>query len=151
MQHTTNYNLKMPESTDPVQISDLSENFSSIDALIKAATESGMRIAAGNYRGTGTYGTNNRTTLTFDFPIKLLIVASSTGDYPNYIPSIAIFANDRYFTDDTTYVLSFHESGRTSTIKAFWGNPDSTTISWYANSAAAQLNNGNLARYVAIG
>lgn len=77
MQHTTNYNLKMPESTDPVQISDLSENFSSIDAIIKAATESGIQVATGSYYGNGKYGSSNPNSLSFPFSPKLVVVQCS--------------------------------------------------------------------------
>lgn len=82
MQYTTNYNLKMPESTDPVQISDLSENFSSIDALIKEATEGGVQTHYGTYTGSGTSGTNNRNSISFPFDPYLVVIARS-GAYAN--------------------------------------------------------------------
>ena len=39
MQHTTNYNLKKPEGTDNIAISDLNGNADTIDAALKAASD----------------------------------------------------------------------------------------------------------------
>lgn len=60
-----------------------------------------VQIATGSYTGTGTYGKNNPTVLTFDFAPKLVIVTdgeiSGGGDYADFllwVPGVATVKKD---------------------------------------------------------
>ena len=50
------------------------ETVQGVDVVAMLAGASGAQFASGSYVGTGTYGTSKRTSLTFDFEPKFLIV-----------------------------------------------------------------------------
>lgn len=97
------------------------------------------QIATGSYTGTNTYGSSDPNTLTFDFPVKVLIIRARTSNASDYgatiisggeIPIESYSANTRYII-----VTSF-----------------GTTVSWYSADAYMQLNIDNYSYdYVAIG
>lgn len=106
-------------------------------ATAQSTADSKCKIVSGSYVGTGTYGEDNKNSLTFDSPPKLLIIASSgSSSYGGsksyilllYIPGLsgyvpAVFTNG----SDGFYMVSISGSGN--------------TVSWYsAESAAYQLN-----------
>lgn len=111
-------------------------------ATLVSSIGDGAKIQTGSYVGTGTYGSSNPCSLTFDFEPKVLLVEPKgmTGGPPCItlvcgveLSQILIFENQRTFLQTT------------------WSE---NTVSWYTNSADAvsQLNgNGNLYHYCAIG
>ena len=89
-----------------------------------------VSIATGTYKGTGSCGSKNPNTLTFDFVPKCVIVAKRGAS--NAIGG-GVFI---WISPNTT--LNFINNGST-----YWCNPslNGTTISWYnAESASYQLN-----------
>lgn len=98
-------------------------------------------IETGSYTGTGTYGSDNPNSLTFDFEPKFLIVGvdnSKTGWQKGCFIWIDGMTNGLSGISGTTY----------NTVTLEWGN----TVSWYSTSALAQLNNsGDIHFYIAIG
>ena len=109
----------------------------SLISTAQDTADSKCKIVSGSYVGTGTYGEDNKNSLTFDSPPNLLIIASSgSSSYGGsksyilllYIPGLsgyvpAVFTNG----SDGFYMVSISGSGN--------------TVSWYsAESAAYQLN-----------
>lgn len=108
-----------------------------IDALgIEEAIAGAAKIATGSYVGTGTFGSANPTSLTFDFVPKILWVESGG------------FLMDAVIQSGKTYIAygNGHYAGHISV--------SGTTVSWYttANSAAVDMNTLDTTyHYVAIG
>lgn len=95
------------------------------------------KIETGSYVGTGTYGSGNKNSLTFDFvPAVLIITIDNT--------------NNHYATSGYIVCNSGGLSGQNGNIAS---TVSGNTVSWYSgNSAQAQLNNSNEKYYyVAIG
>jgi hypothetical protein len=74
--HTANFSLPQWEATDPVLRTDFNAAFSAIDTAL--ADGSVCHIETGSYTGTGTWGYNNKTTLTFSFSPKLVVLFDTT-------------------------------------------------------------------------
>ena len=87
---------------------------------IKTAMNGFARIACGSYVGTGTYGSANPCSLTFDFEPKLVIVAPSTV---NLYVGTMVAVNP----DGIAYCPS---SAATSIQSLTWSG---NTLSWYVN------------------
>ena len=84
------------------------------------------RIEMGSYVGTGTYGSSNPNSLTFDFAPKLVIIER---DYS--APRISVFIRGVTFTSYSS------SSSSDNKIELTWTDK---TISWSAASTDAQLN-----------
>lgn len=111
--------------------------------LIKA--NSGAKIATGTYTGTGGYGKSNATSLTFNFPPKLLIIQDETSTTQN----TSFFAVNGVATalslpSGGTAISSSHH------LKHTWSG---NMVSWYnTSSTQLQLNvSGEIYHYFAIG
>ena len=97
-----------------------------------------VRIATGSYTGTGTYDSKNKTSITFPFAPKWLMI------YDKSFASYA-FWNDLMTSPMTTHIN--YTTGRSATFSF-----DGFTLSWYAENAASQLNTENrIFYYIAIG
>lgn len=104
---------------------------------------SGAKIAFGTYNGTGTHGSTNPTSLTFDFEPKLLWVtkngfiesthktSSTTADYLNL---------QMFLINGVTSASLNNGTTATGTVTITWSG---NTVSWYSSSAILQLNSGN--------
>lgn len=92
-----------------------------------------VRIATGSYVGTGTYGSESRNSLTFDFaPQCVLIQAETSSQF------------------STSYTLLWCGQSGDAAYGAF--SLLNKTLSWYGNSAANQKNTSGITyKYVAIG
>lgn len=101
-----------------------------------------IKISTGSYTGTGTYGTNNKNQLTFNFIPKLLVVQPvSTGYYS--------FAYVAYGSGGVCLSTRINTS---FTSQYLYGSNDGNSISWYSANADAQANtSGVVYRYFAIG
>lgn len=138
MNHTTNYNLPQWEDSDRVTRGDMNTAMASIDA----ALGNGAKIAVGNYRGKGTYGTESRNSLTFDFTPKLVLLY--------YDARIMTLDQATPIYWGVTYSTDFFADNATRRIfMSFSGN----TMSWYSLvSAPYQFNaSGTRYYYLAIG
>lgn len=51
MQNTTNYNLRLPEPTDPVDITAINTNMTIVDSALKWISSRSLKIACGTYTG----------------------------------------------------------------------------------------------------
>ena len=105
-----------------------------------------VRMDFGTYTGTGEYGDNNPTSLTFGFEPKLLIVT----DMENYAIGSGTWSNG---SSRTMIVLGgaavvLPETDTYNLHLSVEGN----TVQWAHNSSASeQLNASKTYRYVAIG
>ena len=99
------------------------------------------RIATGSYIGTGTYNTNNKNSLTFDFEPKLLIITPKATVSQLFV---AVGGSAYYIWWNSGY-----NSGQIDYGIITWGK----TVSWYSTIGAVyQFNqSGSTYQYVAIG
>ena len=105
-----------------------------------------VRIATGSYIGTGTYGSENPNTLTFDFEPKYILITqrNSSGQY-TVLLIIAIRLTAIY----DNYV-AIEDYGRIGSY--VYAKRDNFTVSWYANGASSQSNGANkVYDYLALG
>ena len=109
----------------------------SLISTAQSTADSKCKIIPGSYVGTGTHGKDNKNSLTFDSPPKMLIVASpgntgynNSGSYDLllYISGFNGLAPSRFTSKtDGFYMVTISGSGN--------------TVSWYSsNSAEYQLN-----------
>lgn len=97
------------------------------------------RVQVVSYVGTGTYGSSNPNSLTFDFVPKILFVV---GDYDSDSPGF-LFA-----TLQASYIHYPYSSQSRRPIFPFWNK----TVKWYYNDDESQLNlSGKVYDGIAIG
>jgi len=137
--HTEHYGLNQWELSDSVVMADFNEDNRKIDAALAAGT----KIQTGTYTGTGEFGPEHPTSLTFDFEPRLLIVRPydlnmwelSAGNLLLWVSGVG---EDTIDNRDTTRHFTLN------------GN----TLSWYVDgvyaSSAWQMSAGTY-YYVAIG
>lgn len=138
--------LWLPEDTDPVKVSDLTENFEVLDALLGPDN---VRVATGSYTGTGTSGSGNKNTLTFPFSPKILIVT-----YGGSYRIVAVSGNTTVFVGNSLSVSASSGSSaggdkipvHVSLIRESATISLGATTEWYSNTAVTQLNDKG-ARY----
>ena len=124
------------------------ETVQGVDVVAMLAGASGAQFAAGSSVGTGTYGTGSRTSLTFDFVPKLLIVQrTSIGS-----AATASFSNDTLIWSGGG---NYGRRGSGSMAYADMGyvTVSGKTVSWYNTSGAErQMNTSNATYYyIALG
>lgn len=100
-----------------------------------------VQVATGSYTGTGTYGSSNKNSLTFDFVPNVIFVQGSTNNTGGWIMPNAGYGSALYAINNCTiYHLNVSVSG--------------TTVSWYRNNANNdhdQLNvSGDTYHYIAF-
>lgn len=117
-----------------------------IKTLINGANanaDAKAQIATGSYKGTGTFGSSKKNTLTFDFvPLFVVVTQQST-----YGPNTILLVNGQTRTSHLTASSSSYG------LTVSWND---NVVKWYANSsdgtASSQLNiNGTTYYYAAIG
>ena len=118
--------------------------------MIINTTESGVKVAIGAYKGSGTYGDTNPNILTFAFRPRLLIIQSVGDDMfdgkllINLCPQVD---GDTFFN-----VITLKAETYSMEWNFIFGSWNDTTVTWYAQSADDQLNIKNLIyQYFAIG
>lgn len=122
------------------ELDDLSDEISTAISQISGKAN----VATGSYVGTGTYGSNNPCTLTFDFVPQIIVIKGvNQNDVLNpIIPRAGGVYGLEYQTGSsyqTAYLVTVSYSG--------------TTVSWYStNNAYVQQNNsGTTYYYVGVG
>lgn len=106
----------------------------------------GVKIATGSYTGTGTYGSSNPNSLTFEFEPKIIYIKET--DYRDNIPTGGfIWVNPS--TDGISYYGGGGSPNAWGHVVITWGK----TVTWYnENSYLYQINQGNTSyTYFAIG
>ena len=101
--------------------------------------EGGLKIATGSYAGTGTYGSSNSNSLTFDFKPQFVYI---------WCESIAFFKFTMLYGETSVRTeIGYSSSDR---ITVTWND---TGFSWYSTSSASKQFNtsGYTYEYIAIG
>lgn len=110
-------------------------------ALLGAA-----QIASGTYSGTGTYGSSNKTSLTFNFAPKALFITGDGYQVMMMVPST---------TEQETQCLYRTASGSSGDAQGAYlqYRLSTKTVSWYCtNAPSAQMNaSGKTYSYIALG
>ena len=120
----------------------------SLISTAQSTADSKCKIVSGSYTGTGTYGSGNKNSLTFDGTPKLLIVSSTVssayGGSRTYPQLIFVYGESGSIASLITNGSDIFASATVSRS----GN----TVSWYsADAAAQQLNvSGTKYYYIAI-
>ena len=108
----------------------------SVASTLNTALASRARIQTGSYVGTGTYGSSNPCSLTFDFMPQLFILfgkANSNANYRNMIIAIKGGTQLAFMIGSGSNPSEAGASGLTFS----WG---SKTLNWYATYLNNQLN-----------
>lgn len=109
----------------------------------------GARIQTGSYVGTGTYGSSNPCSLTFDFSPQILWVSSIryiegyySSDLSGKVPLSKSFICFRGCNQiDHNYYMN---GGYSMSINLVWGNK---SVAYYSQDASKQYNTGNTTYY----
>jgi len=127
---------------------------------IKTMFDGRVRLASGTYAGTGTYGEDNKNSLTFPFPPKVVLIFRVAG--------MGLMTGGRASNDNTDISYSMiaaypasstgvigrksDTSGLVTNILSFSGNSMSWYSSGFRSGAQSQLNESGVEyRYYAIG
>lgn len=109
----------------------------SVEKLIEdlaSAGAFGAKLALGSYTGSGTFGADTPNILAFAFAAKVIFVFDNAGAVTIIVPTVG------------AYVPGLVGSGAGTVTTA------GTSVSWYSNSAANQLNtSGKSYTYAALG
>lgn len=162
MNQTNHYQLSQWEPTDRILMENFNGDNQKVDAALKANADAAASAAAafsglsaatprfevGTYTGTGQYGQNHKTTITFSMkPLAVMVVGGSYQATSLFLrPGISGAANDT--------------AGRGGVLALTWGE---NSLAWYitgsanggssstATSAAGQLNeSGKTYTYLAL-
>lgn len=140
MTQTNNYQLSQWAKTDRIQMEDFNSDNAKIEAALTvlAQAKGNCCIAAGSYVGTGTYGSANPNTLTFDFrPLVIWVNTTYTGSNSRHLVWL-------YPTQTVTSLTDLNNS-----YYITWG---ARSVSWYANVLNHQFNTeGTTYHYIALG
>ena len=130
MEYTKNYQLPLWDKEDSVLRTDFNENNQKIDAAL--ATTGNCKIIAGSYIGTGTYGVDNPTELTFDKQPLIVFVLGGARQFTllgAYNTAMALVSGS---TNLDYLPVTWNDHG----------------LSWYHNTAAInQMNLPNTTYY----
>ncbi|MGM9521537.1 MAG: hypothetical protein ACI3VB_03570 [Oscillospiraceae bacterium] len=154
---TENFGLSQWVRSDAFNLDDFNADNSKIDAAIACRAQ----MAAGSYVGTGTYGSSNPCTLTFDFEPKLVMIYAEsmgalTGNYSEQEVSYTIIA-----AGGATKSTRCGNSGAITTPITDYFTWNDKSLSWwsvpyysssYTPTGRVQLNeSGTTYYYIAIG
>ena len=124
---------------------------------LASAASGGAKIQTGSYVGTGTYGSSNPCSLTFDFEPKLfLMVASDNGTIiSNRLDNTAPAAIFDALTTNYKKNYGLTQDFPSSTGSGYYGrkSTDGKTLQWYNTvNAAYQFNtDGDIYYYLIVG
>lgn len=118
------------------------ENF---NEKFQEVLDSGVKVEAGSYVGTGAFGSGNQNSLTFDFDPDLVFIGGSIKGPATLVKnaSVSVFGS-------TSFSGNTMHNGK---LIVTWGN---NSVSWYDNSYSQSADNqfnisGTTYNYVAIG
>ena len=113
------------------------------------------KIATGSYTGTGTYGSSNPNSLTFDFKPKFLVVFEviTASKITDGIVAMMVTGSPCYWTSDAQMGLQGSNNVSWAENTVSWFNNINQTNGWdVSNCIKFQLNiSGATYRYIAIG
>ncbi len=141
MQKTELYQFNLIEGGDPFSQEPINENTQSMETLLQQISATGARLSVGTYVGSGAWGPNNPTTLTFDFAPKAVFIqrynSFLAGD--GYAAALLIRPCDTIVTGSSSNARG----------EVTWGD---NSVSWYvSDSSSAQLSSQYSYHYFALG
>ena len=117
-------------------ISPLDNLTSTVQALIDSgAVSAGGQIEVGSYVGTGTYGSNNPNSLTFDFEPKFVVVTpegTKNADSPFLAPPLFAIRNGNAVRPTPRQYAGSGSINAWLVLPAIW---DGNTVSWYTTAS----------------
>lgn len=142
LQQTSNYQLSQWDAEDRIQREDFNSDNEKVDAALKAQSDEitaltaavalcgNCKIVYGTYTGTGTYGSGNPSTLTFDGKPIFIYIMPCVRSGSNDIRMALLQGADAAFS---------YPSSNNSCNNVTWSG---NCVEWYAygNTAAYQLN-----------
>ena len=103
-----------------------------------------VQATSGTYTGAGTYGSNSRNSLTFDFEPELLIVMPASGTSAGHASEDGYpFGGSSVFTNMLVWTGQSGAASNQDNVVSVSGG----TVRWYGASAAAQLNTSGTTYY----
>ena len=134
----------------------LAELWSLVKAKDAETLEAAPKIATGSYTGTGTYGSSNPNSLTFDFEPKMVWIYQRVQNEVNELRNFNV--------SDKVYLHSVSTDTLTNTFTKYRGpadnngnansyakkSEDGKTISWYNSGDATSQMNANYYDYYYI-
>ena len=103
-----------------------------------------VQAASGTYTGAGTYGSNSRNSLTFDFEPELLIVMPASGTSAGHASENTYpFGGGSVFANMLVWTGQPGAASNQDNVVSVSGG----TVRWYGASAAAQLNTSGTTYY----
>ena len=103
-----------------------------------------VQAASGTYTGAGTYGSNSRNSLTFDFEPELLIVMPASGTSAGHASENTYpFGGSLVFANMLVWTGQPGAASNQDNVVSVSGG----TVRWYGASAAAQLNTSGTTYY----
>lgn len=140
-----------PANNDLIPFKDVSGNTSgvvTVDTLATLAANKGAKIQTGSYVGTGTYGSSNPCSLTFDFVPQFVLIGNGSQIFNMWTKYLSIDNPEPSPVGLTRYMFS----GSTY-YNSNYPTLSNTTLSWYSSKGETnQLNeNGIKYSYVSIG
>ena len=123
-------NLPSGGEVGQVLMKDSADNYDVAWGTITPESIGALRVAVGSYDGTGTYGSSNRITLTFDFTPYLVIVRPNGYS----VPVVFIKGAQTRYANPKRNVLGECQ------IRVTW---DESSVSWYADTYQYYANYGD--------
>ena len=140
MTKTSNYQLNQWAATDQVRRTDFNADNQKIDAALAAVP----KLATGSYTGSGNIGSDQKNTLTFPFPPKLLVIVADTA---GALRGGVALVRGQTHSDG----IGGNYSSQAYNLTIQWSG---STVTWYSGerNAESQLNaSGVTYYYFAIG
>ena len=136
MQQTETYKLNLLEHSDTVSVTPLNENMEKVEEALEETAAAIPKLEIGTYTGTGTRGSDNKTTIEFGFDPTFVLVWSSTAFF-------GFFGRD-----GISRVISESSSGDPN---AAWGNGTLSLWTIYTDPAFQLNASGVSYTWLAIG
>ena len=137
--HTEHYQLNQWSLDDPVQMEDFNEDNRKTEQALTWLMNNRVRLVTGTIIGTGEYGAQHPTTLTFDFTPKLIFMFGNSGasNFTLADPSIITYRDPSASNSDPVLHFAWTQN----------------SVSWYnTNSADNQYNaKGTQYSYLVLG
>ena len=113
---------------------------------IDEAVSRGVKIEVGSYVGTGTYGSSNPNSLTFEFEPRLVVIVGAMYSDGTYVYTLTL-------VNPLTVASAHVGSGNKTGCLVTWSGK---SVSWYNNGSSGQDGNqlnysGKTYCYVALG
>lgn len=138
----------MAKFLDEAGLEALWARITAADNIIETLANTKAQIAHGSYTGTGTSGSSNPNSLTFDFAPIIVMIGGDQGGSKMFDEGDVIYMDMLTTSYQTNCPPNYSSEYYCSTKKS----EDGKTLYWYTSSPTYQLNySGTKYYYIAIG